>query len=322
MSETGPVGSGAAANSAGTQAQAREAIARAASATGVDFQYLMAQARLESGLDPSARAATSSAAGLFQFTNGTWLGTLDRHGANHGLSWVSDMIEGGDVSDAGLRNQILGLRYNADASALMAAELARDNRDELTGVLGREPDASELYLAHFLGASGARDFLAALSANPTQSAAALLPRAASANRSVFYSATGAPRSVGQVMDFVRTRVSSAMGYAGGPAGAAPTIAYDTSGFGGSTLPTASAFLAARATGANAKLGPIASEFQAARQQRASASSAAAPSAASTGASAGGARSMADTLRSAFGASGDALPANVQNAYGKLARFGL
>ncbi|WP_295527406.1 transglycosylase SLT domain-containing protein [Novosphingobium sp. Chol11] len=61
------------------------AIARAAEATGVDFNYLLAQARIESGLNPAARAATSSAAGLYQFTGGTWMETLGRHGADYGL---------------------------------------------------------------------------------------------------------------------------------------------------------------------------------------------------------------------------------------------
>ena len=49
----------------------RGAIARAAQATGVDFSYLLAQARLESSLDPQANATASSAAGLYQFTEGT-----------------------------------------------------------------------------------------------------------------------------------------------------------------------------------------------------------------------------------------------------------
>ncbi|WP_226632982.1 lytic transglycosylase domain-containing protein [Novosphingobium profundi] len=288
-----------------THAQAREAIARAADATGVDFQYLMAQARLESGLDPSARAGTSSAAGLFQFTNGTWLGTLDRHGARHGLSWVSEAIEGGRIRDPGLRSQVLGLRYDADASARMAAELARDNGAELTAVLGRAPDATELYLAHFLGAAGAGEFLGALARNPGQSAAALLPKAAAANRAIFYEGTGVARSVGGVMNLLRTRMASAMGESGGEL----RMAYDPAVFAasGKDMPSASAFLAARSAPAN--LGPLAREFH----------SGASPAVAAPHVPA---RSMAETLKGAFGASEAALPGNVKNAYGKLARFGL
>ena len=70
------------------------AIAGAASRTGVSFDYLMDQARIESGMRPDARASTSSATGLYQFTIQTWLGTVKRHGAAHGLGkdagWFTD----------------------------------------------------------------------------------------------------------------------------------------------------------------------------------------------------------------------------------------
>ena len=148
------------------QGRAHAAIARASAATGVDFDFLVAQARLESGLDPNARAGTSSAAGLYQFIGGTWLDTLDRHAGRHGLDWAEAAItrNGGraTVGDPALRSQIMALRFDPEISSLMAAELARDNSAELSGFLGREPDAAELYLAHFLGAGGARSFLGAL----------------------------------------------------------------------------------------------------------------------------------------------------------------
>lgn len=194
---------------AGARPEVQAAIARAAQATGVDFSYLLAQARLESSLDPSARASTSSAAGLYQFTGGTWLQTLEKHGAAHGVDWADAAIDRGRVSDPALRQQVLAMRHDPDLSARMAAELARDNRAALLPVLGREPDASELYLAHFLGAGGAGKFLTALSADPAQSAAALLPEAAAANRAIFYD-NGQPRSLGGVMGLLRDKVDQAM----------------------------------------------------------------------------------------------------------------
>jgi len=199
-----------AATPTGARPEVQAAIARAAQATGVDFNYLLAQARLESSLDPAARAGTSSAAGLYQFTRGTWLQTLEKHGAAHGAGWADMAIEQGRVSDPMLRQQVLALRHDPDLSARMAAELARDNRAALLPVLGREPDAAELYLAHFLGAGGAGKFLTALSADPAQSAAALLPEAAAANRAIFYEA-GQPRSLGGVMGLLRAKVDGAMG---------------------------------------------------------------------------------------------------------------
>ena len=135
--------------------EVQAAIASASQATGIDFGYLLGQARLESGLNPTARAGTSSATGLYQFTQGTWLATLDKHGSAHGYGWADAKIEHGKVKDPAARRQILAMRNDPMAASLMAAELASDNRDVLVGVLGREPDAAELYLAHFLGAGGA-----------------------------------------------------------------------------------------------------------------------------------------------------------------------
>jgi hypothetical protein len=186
---------------------ARAAIARAAQATGVDFAFLLAEAQLESGVDPSAHAVGSSAAGLFQFTNSTWAGTIARHGADHGLGWAQGALSGGGAG----RAQAMALRYDPDTSAMMAAELARDNRGELTAALGRAPDGAELYLAHFLGIGGAKRFLSALADNPGTSAASLLPEAAAANPSTFYTAGGTPRTVAEAMAVLRARLVAASG---------------------------------------------------------------------------------------------------------------
>lgn len=222
MSEPLPITAAAA-----PRADVRGEIARAARRTGVDFNYLLAQARLESNLDPNARAETSSAAGLYQFTSGTWLSMLDRHGPELGLDWAGAAIENGSVRDPQTRSQLLALRYDPGASALMAAELANENRAALSATLGREPDAAELYLAHFLGADGATRFLGALQSDPGQPAATLLPQAAGANRAIFFEPTGAARSLADVMGLIRAKVDSAM--EGGSAGSLP-IAAGTNGY--------------------------------------------------------------------------------------------
>jgi hypothetical protein len=276
----------------------RAAIARAAQATGVDFNYLLAQAKLESSLNPSAKAPTSSAAGLYQFTRGTWLQTLEKHGGDHGMDWADSMIDGGRVADPGLRSQIMAMRYNADTSALMAAELASDNKADLTGVLGREPDSAELYLAHFLGSGGAREFLTALNTDPGQSAAGVLPKAAAANRTIFFDPAGAPRSVAGVMDLLRSRVSNAM-----ESGGLPPMDYGVDrGFGQ---------FAAQAPQPEVSGGPIARQFAAVRQEMTDALP--------------GRASMADTLRNAFAVADGgqtSIPANVRAAYGQLQKFGM
>jgi len=280
VSSVQPVGSG----------EVRAAIAVAAQSTGVDFDFLLAQARLESSLDPSARAGTSSAAGLYQFTGGTWLATLDRHGAEHGLGWAEAAIQGGKVGDPALRAQIMALRFDPQVSALMAGELANDNREALTAALGRAPDSAELYLAHFLGAGGATSFLSAMARDPGQSAAAILPQAAAANRTIFYAPGGAPRSLGQVMDLLRGRLEAAGEESGG---FDPALAQWTSNYG--NMPPPWQGLAASG----------------------SARAAPAPAPESTR------PSMAETLRDAFALGGDgAVPAHVRAAYGALERFGL
>jgi hypothetical protein len=179
------------------------AIAGAATRTGVDFDFLVRQAKVESGLNPDARARTSSATGLFQFTKQTWLGTLKQHGANHDLAWAADAITRGSdgqyrVADPELRTRILDLRTQPEAASAMAAELASDNQDFLGDKLGRSPEAVDLYLAHFLGEAGAARFLEAYDANPDGAAAELLPTAANANRAVFYRGDGTQRSFAEI----------------------------------------------------------------------------------------------------------------------------
>src|SRR5919206_1206699 len=68
------------------------AIRDAAKATGASFDYLLKTALRESNLDPDAKAPTSSATGLFQFIDQTWLGTLKRDGAALGYGKYANAI--------------------------------------------------------------------------------------------------------------------------------------------------------------------------------------------------------------------------------------
>lgn len=287
----------------------RAAIASAAGATGVDFSYLAAQARLESGFNPAARNGTSSASGLFQFTNSTWLHTLQKHGSMLGLGDTSSAL-----ADPAQRMALLSLRGDPHASAMMAASLASDNADALSAVLGRAPDASELYVAHFLGTDGASRFLSALGTNPDLPAASLLPRAAAANRSIFYDDSGNPRSVASVMALIRGRMQGALAAEGISADAMMAGAAMGGGIGGGdmawSMPVETMPMVAQSSAASPppQGGPLAQEFSAMQ-----AASPASPS-----------RSMADTLQSAFGLGADngATPEFVRNAYGRLRSLGM
>jgi hypothetical protein len=168
------------------------AVRRASSTTGVDFGFLMRTAQRESGLSASAHAGASSAAGLFQFVEQTWLSTLKRHGAAHGYARYAELID--QTSDGRFvvpqgedaRKVIMDLRYDPHASAAMAAELASDHAAYLRGRTGREPTGGELYAAHFLGPQGSAKLIEAANATPTATAAALFPDAAASNHEVFY----------------------------------------------------------------------------------------------------------------------------------------
>ena len=191
------------------------AIANAAERTSVDFNFLLAQAQVESAMNPEARASTSSATGLYQFIDSTWLGTVKKHGPRFGLGDVADQIDvtaSGNawVADPAQRDAILALRNNPHVASLMAAGLAEDNRAYLMPILGRQPSHAELYLAHFLGAGGAGRFLSELQADPSQNAAALFARPAAANRAIFYNADGSARSLAQVMDVIGGKLDRAL----------------------------------------------------------------------------------------------------------------
>jgi hypothetical protein len=197
-----------------TKQRVTAAIANASARTGVSFDYLMDQARIESGMRPDARASTSSATGLYQFTKQTWLGTVKQHGAAHGLDWAADAISPNkdgtfSVADSTMRRAILDLRTDPEAAAAMAAEFAADNQAHLQARIGGNPEPVDLYLAHFLGAEGASRFLGAYHDDPEQAAAPIFPAAASANRSIFYRDGGAPRSLSEIRRNFSTKLGNA-----------------------------------------------------------------------------------------------------------------
>jgi hypothetical protein len=193
------------------------AIQQAAQATGASFNYLLATAQVESGLNPQAGAATSSARGLFQFIETTWLATIKQAGAALGLGRYADAITqtasgNYEVRDPGMRSEILKLRNDPNANALMAGAFTEGNASALSERLGRAPSEGELYIAHFLGVGGAARLIGLAGSNPSARAADYFPNAAQANPSIFYDrATGAPRSLAQVRDILTARYDVARG---------------------------------------------------------------------------------------------------------------
>lgn len=106
---------------------------------------MTAIATVESALNANAKAKTSSATGLFQFTNGTWKEMVRRHGKKYGITNAD--------------------RRNPKANSIMGALLLRDNK-RILEKKGFNPGIRELYLAHFAGIGKAVRVLDKLRSNP------------------------------------------------------------------------------------------------------------------------------------------------------------
>ncbi len=206
-------------NGIGSGQRVVTAIANASRSTGVDFGYLMGQAQIESAMNPEARASQSSATGLYQFLDQSWLKVINDHGSRYGLGWAADAVQQGAngrfyVADPAVRQQILDLRKHPETASVMAAEFAADNRAYLESQTGRQAEPVDLYLAHFLGAGGAAKFLNVAATNPEASGAALFPAAARTNRAVFYDQHGNARSLGDIRDNFARKLASGADAAG------------------------------------------------------------------------------------------------------------
>lgn len=176
---------------------------RAGDKSGVDFNYLLQTAIRESSLDPTAKASTSSATGLFQFLEQTWFQVMRSDGGRLGYQHYADAIKTQpsgmlDIADKSLRADVLKLREDPEVAANLAAAFTRGNGAYLENRFGRMPSPGELYIAHFLGAHGAEKLFRAGLENPDQIAASLFPSEARANEAIFYDKSGTARTIRDV----------------------------------------------------------------------------------------------------------------------------
>ena len=179
------------------------AIKTASRETGSDFDYLLATAQRESNLDSKAKSKGSTATGLFQFIDQTWLSLVKRYGSRHGLGHYAESITKTDtgrlaVDSAGTKSAILALREDPRIAALMAGEATAATRRSLECALGRPVCSGELYAAHFLGEGGARKLIQLNVSQCDARADLAFPEASKANRSVFYHSDGRAKTVGEV----------------------------------------------------------------------------------------------------------------------------
>jgi hypothetical protein len=103
----------------------------------ISDEYLDECIQVESGGNPNSKARTSSATGLMQALDATWLGIVRKHAPS--------------VMQGKTQKQVLNMRYDPSFSIEMLARFTEDNQS----IVGRGATHGDLYLAHFLGAGSA-----------------------------------------------------------------------------------------------------------------------------------------------------------------------
>lgn len=163
----------------------KQMIEQVSQIVGVDPKLMLTMAAIESNFRGRVKAKTSSATGLYQFITDTWRTMIKRYGAKYGLPTNVQPTD-------------------PVANALMGAEYIKENAKILKSVRPQLTD-TDLYLAHFLGPGGAKKLLAM---DPSGNAVAAMPKAAGANKSIFFEndGKGRPRSASEVYAEVNRRV--------------------------------------------------------------------------------------------------------------------
>lgn len=263
---------------------------KVAKIVGVDPHLMASMAAIESGFNPTIKAGSSSATGLFQFISDTWRTMLRKWGPKFGIPMNTPPTD-------------------ARANALLGAAYIRENMQAIKGVKPEVSD-TDVYMAHFLGAGGAKTFF---KANPGDIAAQVLPGAARANTSIFYNRDSSPRTVAEVYAEMNRRLSSRGKQFGLQAGGG-SLPTSTAGAGrGSVNPAAADPNAVGPTndsGAGAGRGKINPSIPVSDQAPAPAVNTT-PAPVDSNASAAGAAGVSDTGTSGAGASSPAM-ARAQN----------
>lgn len=164
------------------------AIQNAASTTGVNQATLLAFADMESSFNANAGASSSSAKGLFQFTDGTWNSMVAKYGNQYNVSSAPGSV------------------FDPTSNALMGAQFTKDNQAILEAK-GLPVDPGNLYIMHFLGSSGGPAFIQQYQSNPVAIASSLFPVQAGANPGVF-TQNHVPLTMSQVYTNLTTKANS------------------------------------------------------------------------------------------------------------------
>lgn len=169
---------------AGNSGDVKKIITDVANSQGVDSKTMLTMAAMESGMNPNARASGSTAGGLFQIIDSTWKQVVSQIGNRFG---ITDQTP----------------KTDPKANTIVATNLIKTNLNTIKSVKS-DVSPTDAYLAHFLGANGAK---ALLSSNPDAIAADVVPAAARANASLFYK-NNKPLTVKEFYNSISARIAS------------------------------------------------------------------------------------------------------------------
>jgi len=154
--------------------------------SGIDPTYYNKIAQAEAGNNPNAKnnQPGQTASGLYQFTAGTWKSMVDKMGLNYSLEDRFDPIK----------------------AKVVMEQFTKENANQLQKALGRTPNNTDLYTAHFLGAGGASYFLKRLQNDPNGSPM-LSEDVIKPNKGIFYTKNGKPRTNIEVYNELARRIN-------------------------------------------------------------------------------------------------------------------
>ncbi len=163
-------------------ANVEAAIREGSRVTGMDEAILNAIAYKESTFNPNAKAPTSTAKGLFQFLDGTWKSMVSRYGSKYGVPANASP-------------------YDPLSAAIMGGAFLKHEIYPEIKKVRPNPNATDLYMGHFMGPVGGRNWLRNMTNNPNGIAARDFPVQAKANQWVYWDkGTGRARTYAEIYD--------------------------------------------------------------------------------------------------------------------------